>query len=146
VKTLFFVLFLLTHPAGANQCLNLFQDEPYYEHYDHDYTIVIDPKNEDLERISPYIFDLSLLDEKIDPGDKVYIEFVFPLDMRHPTTTKGTVGYLIGTSLLYNEAGHLNLHYYIFTKTRGHLISFTKAMIDFEDSRLIKKHYGKTLH
>jgi hypothetical protein len=139
-------LLLFSSRLLANQCLDLFHPGyQYYENYDREYNIVISPTSEDLRLIEPNSYGL-LLDEKIKPGDKVFVSFVAPLDPKKPSSTKETMGYLLGTRFLTNDKGHLNLHYYILTESRGHLISFTQSMINFEGSHLVKRKYGQTLH
>lgn len=147
MKTIFFVaLFLLSNVAQANKCLNLFIENPLdFLSYEQEFSILAIPSSEILKEIEPNTRGL-LLDQRVKTGDQVYIEFTESLSNEHPTTSKGAAGYILGTKLLVNEKGHTNLHYFIYTKPNGYLISFTQSLIDFEHSRVIKRKYGQSLH
>src|SRR3989344_5455448 len=147
MKTILFMTILLLSTYGkANQCLQLFAEDSFdFLSRDQEFSVVNSPSNEILKEIEPNTHGL-LLDKKVKTGDQVYIEFTESLSHEHPTTSKGAAGYFLGTKILINDRGHMNLHYFIYTKPNGHLISFTQSMIDFEGSRLIKRKYGQSLH
>jgi hypothetical protein len=147
MKILVLFLFLsFSQNLQAIQCGELFQTSgAFYDYRDQEFTVINDPTSEHLKDIMPETQGL-LLDEKIDTGDLVYIQFIKPLDPQQPNATNGAKGYIIGSQMVTNEKGHTNLHYFLLTVTTSHLISFTNSMINFEHSQLVKKEYGRTLH
>lgn len=133
------ILTLLSAESFASQCESLFKE---------DLQVALETKvffratTKSVEDIKPDTREL-LIDEKVEVGDLVYIEFQEPIIRHKSTTTSSVEGHMLGTKMMIDPTtNEAQLFYFVLdtsNKKFDVVIGFKEENIDYEESRVLKR-------